>query len=250
MIGSEFVAKAPADGYTLLFTTPNHTINAAFRATMPYDTEKDLLPVSIAGQVPMLLVSHPSAPFDTFKGFIDYARKNPGKLNSSSAGNGTLPHVMMELLMLKTGIQVTNVPYRGAAPALADLVAGQVQLKLDTYATAGQFIADHKLNALAITSLTRSKLLPDVPTVAENGLPGFEGYLWMGLVAPAGTPKAVIDKLAAASNRAVQSTELRERFDKEGIDPVGNTPAEFRALVTREIAQWRDLAKATKITVD
>jgi tripartite-type tricarboxylate transporter receptor subunit TctC len=250
VIGSEFVARAPADGHTLLFTTPNHTINAAFRASMPYDTEKDLLPVSITGQVPMLLVSHPSLPFDTFKGFIDYARKNPGKLNSSSAGNGTLPHVTMELLLLKTGIQVTNVPYRGAAPALADLVAGQVQLKLDTYATAGQFVADRKLNALAITSLARSRLLPDVPTVAENGLPGFEGYLWMGIVAPAGTPKAVIDRLAAASNRAVQSPELRERFDKEGIDPVGNTPEEFRALVTREIAQWRELAKATKIAVD
>ena len=250
VIGSEFVARAPADGHMLLFTTPNHTINAAFRASMPYDTERDLLPVSIAGQVPMLLVSHPSLPFDTFKGFIDYARKNPGKLNSSSAGNGTLPHVTMELLLLKTGIQVTNVPYRGAAPALADLVAGQVQLKLDTYATAGQFVADRKLNALAITSLARSKLLPDVPTVAENGLPGFEGYLWMGIVAPAGTPKAVIDRLAAASNRAVQSPELRERFDKEGIDPVGNTPEEFRALVAREIAQWRELAKATKIAVD
>ena len=250
VIGSEFVAKAPADGYTLLFTTPNHTINAAFRTSMPYDTEKDFQPVSIAGRVPMLMVSHPSLPFNTFQGFIDYAKKNPGKLNSSSAGNGTLPHVTMELLLLKTGIQVTNVPYRGAAPALADLVAGQVQLKLDTYATAGQFVADRKLNALAITSLARSKLLPDVPTVAENGLPGFEGYLWMGIVAPAGTPRAVIDRLAAASNRAVQSPELRERFDKEGIEPVGNTPDEFRALVTKEIAQWRDLAKATKIAVD
>ena len=249
VIGSEFVAKAPADGYTLLFTTPNHTINAAFRAAMPYDTEKDLQPVSIAGQVPMLLVSHPAAPFTTFEGFIDYARKNPGKLNSSSAGNGTLPHIVMELLLLKTGIQVTNVPYRGAAPALADLVAGQVQLKFDTYATVGQFVADRKLNALAITSLARSKLLPNVPTVAET-VPGFEGYLWMGIVAPAGTPRAAIDRLAASAKRAVQSPELRERFDKEGIDPVGNTPEELRAQVAREIAQWRDLAKATKITVD
>lgn len=250
VIGSEFVAKAPPDGYTLLFTTPNHTINAAFRAAMPYDTEKDLVPVSIAGRVPMLLVSHPSLPFDTFPGFIDYARRNPGKLNSSSAGNGTLPHVMMELLLLRTGIQVTNVPYRGAAPALADLVAGQVQLKLDTYATAGQFVADRKLNALAITSLARSKLLPNVPTVAENGLPGFEGYLWMGLVAPAGTPRAVLDRLAAASNSALRSPELLQRFDKEGIEPVGSTPEEFRALVAREIGQWRELAKATKIAVD
>lgn len=249
VIGSEFVAKAPGDGYTLLLTTPNHTINAAFRATMPYDTEKDLQPVSIVGQVPMLLVSHPSAPFTTFQGFIDYARKNPGKLNASSAGNGTLPHITMELLLLKAGIQVTNVPYRGAAPALADLVAGQVQLKFDAYATAGPFVADRKLNALAVTSLVRSKLLPNVPTIAET-IPGFEGYLWMGIVAPAGTPKAAIDKLAAAAKRAVQSPELRDRLDKEGIDPVGNTPDEFRTQVTREIAQWRDLAKATKITVD
>ena len=217
---------------------------------MPYDTEKDLVPVAIAGRVPMLLVSHPSLPFDTFPGFIDYARSNPGKLNSSSAGNGTLPHVMMELLLLRTGIQVTNVPYRGAAPALADLVAGQVQLKLDTYATAGQFVAERKLNALAITSLARSKLLPNVPTVAENGLPGFEGYLWMGLVAPAGAPGMVLDRLAAASKRALRTPELLERFDKEGIEPVGGTPEEFRALVAREIAQWRELAKATKIAVD
>ena len=250
VIGSEAVAKAPADGYTLLFTTPNHTINAAFRETMPYDTEKDLAPVSIAGQVPMLLVSHPSLPFDSFEGFLEYARKNPGKLNAASAGNGTLPHIVMELLLFKTSLKVTNVPYRGAAPALADLVAGQVQLKLDTYTTSAQFIADRKLNALAFTSLTRSKLLPDVPTVAEKGLPGFEGYLWMGIVAPAGTPQPVVDKLAAASKRAIAAPQMLARFDKEGIEPVGNTPTEFRAQVAKEIAQWRELAKATKITVE
>jgi tripartite-type tricarboxylate transporter receptor subunit TctC len=250
VIGTEAVAKAPPDGYTLLFTTPNHTINAAFRETMPYDTEKDLAPVSVAGQVPMLLVSHPSLPFDSFEGFLDYARHNPGKLNASSAGNGTLPHITMELLLLKTGLKVTNVPYRGAAPALADLVAGQVQCKLDTYTTSAQFIADRKLNALAFTSRTRSKLLPDVPTVDEKGLPGFEGYLWMGLVAPAGTPQPILDKLAASSRRAVAAPEMQARFDKEGIEPVGNSPAEFRAQVAKEIAQWRELAKATKITVD
>jgi len=250
VIGSEAVAKAPADGYTLLFTTPNHTINAAFRDKMPYDTEKDLAPVSIAGQVPMLLVSHPSLSFDSFEGFVDYARKNPGKLNAASAGNGTLPHILMELFLLKTGLKVTNVPYRGAAPALADLVAGQVQLKLDTYTTSAPFIADRKLNALAFTSLVRSKLLPDVPTVAEKGLADFEGYLWMGIVAPAGTPQPILGKLAAASKRAIAAPELLARFDKEGIEPVGNTPAEFRAQVAKEIAQWRELAKATKITVD
>ncbi|MFZ5784635.1 MAG: tripartite tricarboxylate transporter substrate binding protein [Pseudomonadota bacterium] len=249
VIGSEIVAKAPGDGYTLLFTTPNHTINAAFRTSLPYDTEKDLRPVSNVGQVPMLLVTHPSLPVTTFPAFVEYARKNPGKINVSSAGNGTLPHIMMELIMVKEKIQVTNVPYRGAAPALADLVAGQVQAKLDNYTTAGQFIADRKLNALAVTSLKRLRQLPDVQTVAET-IPGFEGYLWMGIVAPAATPEPVVAKLAAAARRIVATPDIRARFDKDGVEPVGNGPEEFRAQIAKEIAQWRDLAKVTKITVE
>jgi tripartite-type tricarboxylate transporter receptor subunit TctC len=249
VIGTEVVAKAAPDGYTLLLTTPSHTIHPAFRASLPYDTEKDLQPVSVVGQVPMLLVSHPSQPFTTFQGFIETAKKNPGKLNVSSSGNGTLPHVTMELIMLKTGMQVTNVPYRGAAPALADLVAGQVQLKLDNYTTSAQLIADRKLNALAVTSLKRLRQLPDVPTVAET-IPGFEGYLWMGIVAPGGTPRPIVDKLAAATRKIVASSEVQARFDKDGVEPVGSGPDEFRALVAREIAQWREVGKNTRITVD
>jgi tripartite-type tricarboxylate transporter receptor subunit TctC len=250
VIGTDIVAKAPADGYTILFTTPGLTINTAFRTSLPYDTERDFTPISIAGQVPMLLVSHPSLPVTDFKGFVAYAKANPGKINVSHAGNGTLPHILMELLMVKEQMQVTNVPYRGAAPALADLVAGQVQAKLDNYTTAQSFIAQHKLNALAFTSTKRTKQLPDVPTVAEMGLPGYEGYLWMGIVVPAGTPQAIVDKLAAASRRAVAQADTLARFDKDGVEPVGNTPAEFRALISREIGQWRDLAKQTKITVE
>jgi tripartite-type tricarboxylate transporter receptor subunit TctC len=249
VIAGEIVAKAPADGYTLLLTTPNHTINAAFRSTMPYDTEKDLRAVSNVGQIPMLLVTHPSLPVTTFQGFIDYAAKNPGKINVSSAGNGTLPHVTMELLMLKEKFQITNVPYRGAAPALADLVAGQVQAKLDNYTQSAQFIADRKLNVLAVTSARRLKHLPDVPTVAES-LAGFEGYLWMGLVAPAATPDAVVQKLAAAARRFVALPETQARFDKDGVEPVGSGPDEFGTQITREIAVWHELAKTTKITVD
>jgi tripartite-type tricarboxylate transporter receptor subunit TctC len=218
VIAGDIVAKAAADGYTLLFTTPNHTINAAFRATLPYDTEKDLRAVSNVGQIPMLLVTHPSLPVTTFQGFIDYAAKNPGKINVSSAGNSTLPHITMELLMLREKFQVTNVPYRGAAPALADLVAGQVQAKLDNYTQSAQFIADRRLNVLAVTSARRLKQLPDVPTVAER-LPGFEGYLWMGLVAPAATPDAVVQKLAAAARRFValpaRALERSVPFDRE-----------------------------------
>ena len=249
VIAGDIVAKAPADGYTLLFTTPNHTINAAFRTAMPYDTEKDLRAVSNVGQIPMLLVTHPTLPVTTFEGFIDYARKNPAKINVSSAGNGTLPHITMELLMVKERFQVTNVPYRGAAPALADLVAGQVQAKLDNYTQSAQFIADRKLNVLAVTSVKRLKQLPDVPTVVES-VPGFEGYLWMGIVAPANTPDAVVQKLATAARRFVAQPDTRARFDKDGIEPVGDGPDEFTAQIAKEIAQWRELARTTKITVD
>jgi tripartite-type tricarboxylate transporter receptor subunit TctC len=250
MIGTEIVAKAAPDGYTILFTTPNHTINAALRATVPYDTEKDLTPVSIVGQVPMLLVSHPSLPVSDFRGFIDYARKNPGKINVAHAGNGTLPHVTMELLMVKERMQVTNVPYRGAAPALADLVAGQVQAKLDNYTTAAQFVADKKLNALAVTASKRLKQLPDVPTVMESGVPDSKGYLWMGIVAPAGTPQPIVDKLAAAAKRMVERADIQARFDKDAVEPVGNSPAKFKAQVSHEIAQWRELAKQADIKVE
>ena len=249
VIAGDIVAKAPADGYTLLLTTPNHTINAAFRDALPYDTEKDFRAVSNVGQIPMLLVTHPSLPVTTYQGFVDYARRNPGKINVSSAGNGTLPHITMEQLMLKEKFQVTNVPYRGAAPALADLVAGLVQAKLDNYTQSAQFIADRKLNVLAVTTARRLKQLPDVPTVSET-LPGFEGYLWMGVVAPAATPDAVIDRLAAATKRFVALPATQARFDKDGVEPVGSSPAEFQAEIAKEIAQYRALAKATKITIE
>jgi tripartite-type tricarboxylate transporter receptor subunit TctC len=249
VIGTEIVAKAAPDGYTILFTTPNHTINAALRSALPFDTEKDLVPVAVVGRVPMLLVSHPSLPFEDYKGFVDYARKNPGKLNVAHAGNGTLPHITMELLMAKEHMKVTHVPYRGAAPALADLVAGQVQAKLDNYTTSAPFVADKRLNALTVTSARRLKQLPDVPTVMES-VPGFEGYLWMGLVAPAGTPQAVIDKLAAAAKRAVARPDVQARFDKDAVEPAGTGPAEFKALIAREIAQWRELARQTDIKLE
>jgi len=249
VIAGDLVAKAPADGYTLLLTTPNHTINAAFRANMPYDTDKDFRTVSNVGQVPMLLVTHPSLPVTTFQGFIDYARKNPGKINVSSAGNGTLPHITMELLSLRENFQVTNVPYRGAAPALADLVAGQVQAKLDNYTQSAQFIADKKLNLLAVTSTKRLKQFPDVPAMTEK-LPGFDGYLWMGIFVPAKTPDAVVQKLALAIQHFVARPETQARFEKDGIEPVGNGPDAFLAEIVEELAQWRELAKTTKITVD
>jgi tripartite-type tricarboxylate transporter receptor subunit TctC len=250
VIATDATAKAAPDGYTLLLTTPNHTINAALHPKLPYDTEKDLVPVAIVAEVPELLVSHPAAPFDSFKGFVAYAKQNPGKLNYASAGNGTLPHVSMELLLRGLGIEVAHIPYRGAAPAMTDLLAGQVQLKMDTYATAAQLVADHKLNALAYASRARSALMPDVPTVAEMGLPGYEGILWIGMMAPAGTPQPVIDKLAVAIQNAVRRPALADRLKHDGVEPGGGTPQAFAALIAKEIVQWRNLAQSAKITLE
>jgi tripartite-type tricarboxylate transporter receptor subunit TctC len=250
VIATDATAKAAPDGYTLLLTSPNHTINAALQQKLPYNTEKDLVAVAMVAEVPELLVSHPAAPFADFAGFVAYAKANPGKLNYASAGNGTLPHVTMELLLRGFGLAVAHIPYRGAAPAMTDLLAGQVQLKLDTYATASAHVASGKLHALAYAGRTRSKLMPDVPTVAELGLPGYDGVLWMGLIAPAGTPKPVIDRLAAAVKRAVSAADLAERLQRDGIDPIGGDPAEFATLISREIAQWRELAKSASITLD
>jgi tripartite-type tricarboxylate transporter receptor subunit TctC len=250
VIATDATAKAAPDGYTLLLTTPNHTINAALSPKLPYDSEKDLLPVSVMAAVPELLVSHPAAPFQSFSGFVDYARSNPGKLNYASAGNGTLPHVTMEFLLRRSGILVTHIPYRGAAPAMTDLLAGQVQLKMDTYATAKELVANGKLRALAFASRERSALMPEVPTVAEMGLAGYEGILWIGMMAPAGTPQPVIDKLAAATRRAVRMPELTERLMRDGVEPVGGTPEAFRAMIVKEIREWRELAGSAKITLD
>lgn len=250
VIATDATAKAAPDGYTLLLTTPNHTINGALNSKLPYDTERDIVPVAIVAEVPELLVSHPAAPFQSFAGFVDYAKKNPGKLNYASAGNGTLPHLTMELLLRRTGIEVAHIPYRGAAPAMTDLLAGQVQLKMDTYATASQLVADGKLRALAFASRERSALMPDVPTVAEMGLPGYEGILWIGMVAPAGVPKPVIDKLAAAVQRAVRAPALAERLKRDGVEPVGGTPQAFGELIGREIKEWRALAQAARISLE
>jgi tripartite-type tricarboxylate transporter receptor subunit TctC len=249
-IATDRVAKAAPDGYTLLLTSPNHTINAALNGKLPHDSERDLVPISIVAEVPELLVSHPAAPFTSFAGFVDYARKNPGKLNYASAGNGTLPHVTMELLLRRTGISVAHIPYRGAAPAMTDLLAGQVQVKMDTYTTSAPLIADGRLRALAIASRARSALLPDIPTVAEMGVAGYEGILWIGLMAPTGTPKAIIDKLAAAARDAVRSPATAARLQHDGVDIGGGTPEAFAALIAKEIVQWRELAQSARITLD
>ena len=249
-VAAQRVVKSPADGYTLHFTTPNHTINPALNARLGFDTEKDLLPISMVAEIPELLVANASQPFTSFEGFVKYAKDNPDKLNYSSAGNGTLPHITMELLLQQLGLKVLHVPYKGAAPAMNDLLGGQVQLKMDTIATSSQHIKSGKLKPLAIASLKRSSLMPQVPTVAESGLAGYQGILWMGLLAPAGTPRDVIDAVHRAVVQAIRDPELLKRFDADGVVPVGNNPAEFEKLISTEIRQWADVVRKANIKAD
>ena len=249
-IATEAVAKAAPDGYTLLYTTPSHTINPALYKKLPFDTEKDLVPVALVAAAPELLVAHPSVPFNTFAEFLAYAKANPGRLNYSHAGNGTLPHVTMEMLLRRAHVQVMPVAYKGAAPAMNDLLAGVVQLKLDTYATSGQMLAAKRLKVLAVASKSRLSQLPDVPTVAESGLPGYEGSLWMGVLAPAGTPPAFVERLSRAFVAAVQAPEVRARLNRDGVEVIGSDGPTFGAKIHMELGQWRDLVREAKITIE
>jgi tripartite-type tricarboxylate transporter receptor subunit TctC len=248
VIASQAAARAPADGYTILITTPSHTINPALKKDLPFNTETDFVPVSLIATIPELLVAHPSVPFDTMDGFIKYAKANPGKLHYSSAGTGTLPHMTLEVLLRRAEVKVTHVPYKGGAPALTDLIAGVVQLKYDTYATASQHIASGKLKVLATAGRTRLSQLPNVPTVAESGFPGYEGYLWIGALAPRGVPPDVVAALSSALAKAVRMPMVAERLGAEGVEVVASTPDEFGRVIAQELRLWAKLVSDAKIT--
>ncbi|MBU8537230.1 Bug family tripartite tricarboxylate transporter substrate binding protein [Falsiroseomonas tokyonensis] len=249
-VGTQRVARATPDGYTLLFTAPNHTINPSLTPNSGFEPERDFAPISLVAQIAELLIAPRSAPFATFAEFVAYARANPGKLTYSSAGIGSHPHVTMELMLRRLGLEVLHVPYRGAAPAFTDLVAGRVQLKLDSLATSAASLAEGSIRALAIASRERSPKLPDVPTIAEMGLPGFEGILWMGVVAPTGTPPEAIATLSRALMAAARDPEVMARLDRAGVEPVGNTPEDFRALIAREIPLWRQVIRDANIRAE
>lgn len=246
-LGAQRVARSAPDGHTLLFTAPNHTINPGLIPNPGFDAERDFAPISLCAQIPEILVCHRDAPFRSFAEFVAYARAHPRALTYSSAGIGSHPHVTMELLLHRLGLEVLHVPYRGAAPAFTDLVAGRVQLKLDSFATARAQIDAGAIRVLAIASATRSPVAPELPTIAELGLPGFEGILWMGFLAPAGTPAEVITRIATSVQDAVKSPAVAERLAQQGAEPVGSTPAAFAAQIAREIPQWREVIRAANI---
>jgi tripartite-type tricarboxylate transporter receptor subunit TctC len=250
-LGADMVAKAAPDGYTLLMATVGtHAINVALYAKMPYDAVRDFAPVSLVALVPNLLVVHPSLPVHSVSELIAWARAHPGKLNYASSGNGTSIHLSGELFKSMAALEITHVPYKGSGPAIADLIGGQVQLMFDNLPSALPHARGGKLRALAVTSARRSPAAPELPTVAEAGLPGYEASAWFGIAAPAATPREIVSKLNAAIARGLQSNETRERLSGQGAEPVGGSPEQFAEHIRTELAKWAKVVKASGARVD
>ncbi|WP_418156272.1 tripartite tricarboxylate transporter substrate binding protein [Variovorax paradoxus] len=249
-VGSDLVAKAPADGYTLVMgVTGSHAINTSLYSRMPYDPVADFVAISQVAVVPNVLVVHPSVPAKNLAELVALAKKEPGKLNYASLGNGTAAHLGMEMLKSEAGVDITHVPYKGSAPAVSDLLAGQVQMMVDGLPSALPHVKAGKLRAIALTSLHRAPSLPGLPTIAETN-PGFYADAWSGLFAPRGTPQPVVDKLSAEVQRILKQPDVREKLMALGAEPVGSTQAEFTAHVKREIDKWAKVVKTSGAKVD
>jgi len=249
-VGSDLVAKSPADGYTLVMgVTGSHAINTSLYSKMPYDPVTDFAAISQVAVVPNVLVVHPSVPAKNLAELVALAKKEPGKLNYASLGNGTAAHLGMEMLKSDASVDITHVPYKGSAPAVSDLLAGQVQMMVDGLPSALPHIKAGKLRAIALTSLRRAPSLPDLPTISES-YPGFYADAWSGLFAPKGTPQPVVDKLSAEVQRILKLPDVREKLAALGAEPVGSTQAEFTAHVKREIDKWAKVVKASGAKVD
>ncbi|HSQ05904.1 MAG TPA: tripartite tricarboxylate transporter substrate binding protein [Burkholderiales bacterium] len=249
-IGAEIVAKAPSDGYTLFILSTIHTINPSLYSKLAYDPVKDFSPITLIADTSQVLVVHPSLPVRTVKEFIAYAKKHPGALNYSSAGNGSQPHLTAELFKAKTGIDLVHVPYKGAPPAMTDLLAGQVALTFATAPSAVPFVKNGKLHALGVSTAQRIAALPDVPTIAEAGVPGFEAAGWNGLVGPAGMPAAVVDHVHAAVVKIVHVPAMASFLSGQGADPHTTTPSEFGVYIKSEVVKWAQVVKDSGARID
>jgi tripartite-type tricarboxylate transporter receptor subunit TctC len=251
-IGAELVAKSPPDGYTMLMgTVGTHAINPSLYDKMPYDHVKDFVPVVLVAGVPNVLVVHPSVPVKSVQELIAYAKANPGKLNFASSGAGTSIHLSGELFKTMTGVSMQHVPYKGSSPALADLTGGQVQLMFDNLPSALPLIKAGKLRALAVTSLTRSTVLPDLPTVSESGLAGFDSSSWFGLLAPAGTPKDVVARVNGEVAKWLATPDAKEKLAAQGaIVASGLAPEDFTRHIASETAKWQKVVKESGAKVE
>ncbi len=250
-IAAEVTAKAAPDGYTLFMgTAGTHGINPALYARLPYDPIRDFAPVALVAYVPNVLVVHPSVPTTSLKGLIALANAKPRELSFASVGNGSGPHLAMELLKSMAGIDMVHVPYKGSAPALTDLLSGRVALMFDAMASALPHVKAGRLRALAVTGAKRSAAAPDVPTVAEAGLPGYEINPWFGVFAPAGTPTEVVAKLSDEITKILNMPDVRERLIGQGLEPAGGTPEQFAAHVGSEMKKWARLVKRSGARID
>jgi tripartite-type tricarboxylate transporter receptor subunit TctC len=247
-IGMAEAARAAPDGYTLaLAPAGNLTVNPTLFPNLPFDTAKDFTPVTNLAQVPNVLVVHSSVPVKSFKELVAYAKANPGKLNFASPGDGSGAHLAGELMKLEPGVEMVHVPYKGLAPAVNDLLGGQVQMMFAGISTVIQHVKSGKLTALAIASPKRSPQLPDVPTVAESGIPGFEVISWYGIVARAGTPPAVVQKIQRDMAEALAMEDVRGKLAAQGLEPVGNTPEQFGTAIQAESRKWGDIVRRAGI---
>jgi len=246
-VGTEAAARATPDGYTMLFTLSSHTINPKLYAKLPFDVERDFVPIGLAANIPQILVANPSLPVNNVQELIAYAKANPGKLNFASVGTGSPGHIAGELFKLKTGVDIVHVPYKGGGPAVTDTLGGQVQLLFVSMPAAWQFVKSGRLKAFAVTSDKRSVVAPDIPTLAEAGVPDCVVNSWYGALVPAKTPPAVVAKLAAALAKVVQSSDVKERLLLQGAEATTSTPQEFDALIRDELAKWDYVIRAAKI---
>ncbi len=244
IIGSEIVARAPADGYTVLQAATSHATNLAMGVRLPYDTVRDFAPITLLSQQPNLWIVHPSLPVRGIKGLVALAKARPGQLDFASSGTGSSQHLAGELLNVMTGIQLTHVPYKGSPPALIDVLGGRVAVMVSTLAPAMPMVKSARLRALAITSRERSKATPEIPTVAESGVPDYEAISWQGVAAPAGTPRNIVQRLNDDLRKVVAQAEPRRQLAEQGYEPLSGAPEAFDAYIKSEISKWSRVVKS------
>ena len=245
-LGAEYVSRAPKDGYTLLMCTVAQTINPAMN-NLSFDFGKDLAPIMLVANAPQILVAHPSLPANNIRELIALAKAQPEGVQYASSGAGTMSHLSGVLLSSAAGIKLQQIPYPGSAQSMTDVLAGRVPLMFGPASTVWTNVQGGKLKALAVTQPTRAAIAPDVPTMVEAGVPGYSAGIWMGLLAPAGTPREIVDKLSRAANEALKSKEVLSLMEKQGVDPLGGTSAEFARFIDNELKKWDGVVKAAGI---
>jgi tripartite-type tricarboxylate transporter receptor subunit TctC len=247
MIGGEAVARAAPDGYTLLMGISTLAINPAMYKRVPYDALRDFAPISQVVALPNMLVTHPSLPVKSVKELIAFAKARPGQINFASAGVGTNPHLAMELFLSMTDLKMVHVPYKGSGQGVIDLLAGHVTVMMPSILTALNYVKNKRLRALGVTSAKRAAGVPDIPTIAEAGVPGYEAVQWFGVLAPAATPRDIIMRLHKEIVRTVQAPDIKPKLINDGADPVGSSPEEFAAFIRSETNKWAKVAKSIGI---